>query len=640
MTTEIFNDKQFCKMRHVMLKIFNSPILYTLALWLVVLVISFGFGHPVYQTCDDLTMRSIIDGSYGYPNEPHAFVLWQHIYYTTFLQHLYLIFPQVPWYDLFTYIFMSISLITVSLCLYSKRENKNIFNLFLFLILLFLYSMMFISPQFSITSGCLALAGFILYYYIFTNKLSILKNVIYTVLMSLLFIQASLIRFEILCVMLPLAIFVSLLLLKRESVKKYICISLFLFLTVAFTYFLQIRCANIIDSNPNYKLMRDTHIARLDISERTTIYNNADVYTKLWSNLTSINDLDKKLKPVNWTKGAYMISLTWLDVGDSDIFNIEKMKKVKELLNDELTLQNHLKISFKVADYHNVLKYYFLIILFLIAVIPSKKGNNKVLLSVMAYFLFILLSNNLFKTFPPRIWMNLMNLIILSSFLMLKTSYNNFNLANIISKYIKENNYTSQFNTLNFDKVIIVLIVLLFFAFGITPLKKVITKNAKMYDAYTGSLQFLNYLSDEKIYIIDEGIVELYSHPFSKNIFRLKKIIPTLPFAPETKEILSKYKIPSDSDTIKTLCERKDIYYYTRLKQPYYNFWADNTKTAISMFMKDIYGKEIAFVPIQKSKNMAIYDIVELSEDEIVLKNKIKNIVSNLSLYDLISDKK
>ncbi|MGN0005779.1 MAG: hypothetical protein ACI37Z_07395 [Candidatus Gastranaerophilaceae bacterium] len=623
---KIAENIYFKKFVEFLFKIYNSPFLFTLVLLLLVFIVSFGFCHPFYQNCDDDFMRSIIDGSYGATGEPRAYAMWQHILYTTFLQKLYIKFPHMYWYDIFTYTFMSLSLVVTTLCLYSKDgKHKDIFNLFLFLTSFFIYSVIFIYPQFSITAGSLTVAGVILGYYTFLNNQPIFRTIFNLLLMSGMFLLAALIRSETLFVLMPLSVFISFLLLKKENTKKYTVVAIDIVLVLLLSFMLRQAHLSIINANPEYKKVYETHMERLNISERTPIFKDKLIYLNLWSKLEAAVDLDKKLSPIGWDKESYRISLTWLDWGDEDIFNIEKMKQVKNILEDNLSIKTHINFSFEIADYSIIYKYYFAMLGLLFLIFPSKSAAKRILLMLLVYFAFIMVANNVFKVFPPRIWINFVNLLVLSGFLILKNNFNDFLFSDfIIEKFSKK--FSLIFQKKYISLVLLILVSVLYSAFSVKPLLKIERSNLNKYKAYKSSLSVLKNLSKDKVYIVDIFMQELYSKPFSKNMLKygLKVIPMACMFTIESKEILAKYNIPL-LKTLKTVCERDDIFYYTHLNQPYQNFFVHNNKIALSSFMRKKYKEEIAFLPIEyPGPDAVIYDIVVLTPEQIDLRNKTK----------------
>lgn len=622
-------NKYLRKVAGVAFKIYNSPILFAIVLLLLVLIVSFGFCQPIYQNCDDDVMRSIIDGSYGATGEPRAFVMWQSIFYTTFLQQLYIKFPQIYWYDIFTYFFMSLTLVVTTLCLYSKNgKHKDIFNLFLFLTSFFIYSPIFIQPQFSVTAGTLTVGGVILGYYTFLNNQSVYRTILNLLLMSGMFLIAALIRSESLYVLMPLSIFISLLLFKKENKNKYIIVAINIVIVLVLSFILRQSHLNIVNSTPEWKKYYDIHMERLNISERSSVFRDKNIYFHLWKKLESSEDLDKKLAPIGWDKESYRISLTWLDWGDEDIFNVEKMKQVKNILESNLSKRANISFSFGIADYSNVYKYYFAIIGLLFLIFPSKSGAKKTVLMIAVYFAFILVANNVFKVFPPRIWLNFVNLLILSEFLILKNNFDEFFVWEKFKNIIPDK--FSFKNSVYINLIAVVLIACIFCGYAEKPLKKYRIINLYRYSVYKESLSILKKLDKEYVYMVDIYMQELYSRPFKKNMLKYgKKIIPmACMFFIESKEILQKYDIPL-TKTVKNVIERDDILYYTHFLKPYTNFFLHNNKIALSSFMRKKYKEEIAFIPKEyPGDDAVIYDIVVLTPEQIDLRNKTKYLQS------------
>lgn len=614
----------------IIMKILNNRLYFSLALVFLILIISLGCCHPYYQTCDDWVMKSIIEGSLSPDGKSHAFVFWQNLFYTNFLKNLYVIKPNFYWYDTFSYLFLSISVFIITMCLYSiKNKYKTSLNIILFLLSLCIYLPVFIFTQFSIVSGCLAISGIILCFYIYTKKLTVPQTSILSVVSIFLIIQSSFIRYEIPFFLLPLSLLISLLLLKKDCIKKYLTAICIIGIGYCASYSLYLEYANIINNTPEYKKIRDTHIARLELTERTSIFSDKNVYNKPWKALEDKIDIDKRLSHMDWNSGTYRILLTWLDLGDNNIFNVSKMKQVKKELKDELEIKKHFNFSFNVADYWNIAKYYLLMLIFLNILLFSPKGIKKTFCLLISYFVFILAANNIFRLLPPRVFINIFNLIVLSTFFILKENLR----INYLFKFIQKSVLKiSKIYSLSKDInkriycFLILFIFVIFVGYSYTPTKKIIKITSYRNSQYNNFMSIIPKLDPTNIYIIDYEIDEIASCPFKQNILkRGKNLLVITPVFNEIKKFLLANNIPMQ-DTIKSICESDKFFL---LGPGYKSIWMRNTQDAIKKFMKQTYYKDIAFKPNRKyvNKNIIIYDILVLTPEQV---KRIKQLKEDL----------
>ena len=116
-----------------------------------------------YQTNDDVAMNMYAAGK-GLAQPPSEFLLFQHFIIGLALKFLYTHLPQIPWYGalMYTYLFLSSLVIGYSLSRLNPRSSVVV-SLWIVLFVLF-YLQVIVSPQFTICSGYLAIAGILLLY--------------------------------------------------------------------------------------------------------------------------------------------------------------------------------------------------------------------------------------------------------------------------------------------------------------------------------------------------------------------------------------------------------------------------------------------------------------------------------------------
>ena len=251
--------------------------------------------HAMYQTCDDMDMRILLEGSIGGSiSEPSEFTLYMNVLYGKILKFFYTVYRNGYWYDIFTYLFASVSLFVLAMSVCKDFERESLFSKILKLVIItFVGATPFISPQFTMTSGLLAMSGVLSFYMwvseYFTGKKAQFACAVYCVI-ALLF--SSLIRFE--CCMI-VGFFTGVLLIPwwpykewRKHLKKCSVVGCAL-LTIIGAYLWD---GYIVSHHPEWDEMRKANNARVEIADKTNIWDNINAP---WKNVVgALNDIDNE----------------------------------------------------------------------------------------------------------------------------------------------------------------------------------------------------------------------------------------------------------------------------------------------------------------------------------------------------------
>lgn len=108
---------------------------------------------PVFETNDDRTMRSIIQGDYG--EKYSAYPIYMGYPLSLLLSRLYMTLPVIPWYGaFFSGCIILSALIVVGNIIFDKKNSRKQTSIILF-ILVVVYISIFLIQQFTVVSGIL-----------------------------------------------------------------------------------------------------------------------------------------------------------------------------------------------------------------------------------------------------------------------------------------------------------------------------------------------------------------------------------------------------------------------------------------------------------------------------------------------------
>ena len=117
--------------------------------------------HAMYQTCDDMDMRILLEGSIGGSiSEPSEFTLYMNVLYGKILKFFTQYIEMAIGMIYLPISFASVSLFVLVMSVCKDFERESLFSKILKLVIItFVGATPFISPQFTMTSGLLAMSG-------------------------------------------------------------------------------------------------------------------------------------------------------------------------------------------------------------------------------------------------------------------------------------------------------------------------------------------------------------------------------------------------------------------------------------------------------------------------------------------------
>ena len=615
------------KIKPLLIIVTNDPFLFSLVALVCVFFISFVLCHPYYQTIDDLLIKSIADGSYAGTNQPSEFLLFTNIYYGKILKYLYSCCISIDWYDISHYFFLSISMFVINLCLFRKDSNI-LYKIASFLLTVSVFSLLFVSLQFTMVCATLAITAVILaIYYLTEDNLSLPKKSLIILGIFLFSIASSLIRIEAFASIILLGGLFFLSFIRKNNFKKAIFIIIIMSITVTATLGLYIKSNKIINSNNEYKTELEYNLTRLDTTEKTIASVGLDP-DRMWKPAEkTVPAFEKKMKEIGWSIGTYRASLNSLHIGDVNLYNIEKYKKFANVFSDEIKIKNNFKVKFDIADYYNFFKYYVATLLILILIFPSKKNFKMALFLGIIFFAYVVSLSAAYKTLPPRVWINFVDLLLLTFMLYLKNSdfikYNSFSFT-----FKPHDSFTEKQKGIMVF-VIYAILFSLFMSYGFRPVSKTNKDlNSDLYKSKKSIEESLPLLDKGKVYLLDIATLEPFARPFEKNIFNSGYKILNFSYISQFgvhKQKMKNFGIPL-TDTWNYICSNDNVLYLSVKETAYTNFYANSNKIAISRFLKDNYNKDVAFVPVQNTdfSDLRAFQCVTLTNEEIKRKKELR----------------
>ena len=561
------------------------------------------FHRAVYMTSDDSEMRFVIDGTLAgkYLAEPSEFSLYMGTLYGKILKFFYEIYPKGYWYDIFTYIFICFSLyiITISCCKNFSKETI-IKKILVLTIVSMVFSHAFLTPQFTITSGMLAISGVLAFYMLvnsyFNSKKAKFLCGLYCIV-ALFF--SSVIRFE--CCMIC-AFYTGIVLLPhwpflkwQNILKRSWVVIIALFAIGAGIYADYI----LIHKTPHWDDLRESNEIRVEIADKTDMWNH--IYEPWINNENKIGYL--KLKDYSFSKGDYRLLLSYLPFGNTKVFNLKNMKKVEKELAPKVQTNNCIKAGFRIEDYRNNFPYFFG--LFLTLSLIFMKQWKKSSFIVLSFFVLVVLLNCAFRALPYRLWYNFATTVV-------------------VALMLPEIKYPNKNKILNIF-VLCMLAIACFYSYMI--MKHSIIFTQEVHNIFKLVNKDIRDLSKKYIYMTNYSFNEHIVAPFRENIFYKNKTYHYGWLNMAREKMLKDHNI-SETDTWLDICQPDNKFRF--LASPYiYNPYID-IKKAVSYFIKEKYGKTVAWVANNPTPNLITYQCRILTDKELWLRKKYKEEVRDI----------
>lgn len=594
------------KFKTYSLKILNSPAILSILLCFTVLFFTFVIYKPMYNICDDYIMRSMADGTANPYIGASNFLFYINSYYGEILKKLYIFNSNVYWYDFCFYMMLTFSLAVTSICIFKK--DNIIFNIIAFLTMFFIYLPLFISIQFTIIAGMLAVTAIILAIHTINTKFPIWKLIINSIIIAFCITASCLIRFHAFFAVAIIGFVYFLLFVKKENLKKVYFVVLITLLALTLNTGLYAKWQINIKNDPATKHCLDFNTAQVALFNNTIAYNN--IFYPFYTPEKQVKNLDSLLKSANLTIGDYRLLLTWSYIGNDNVFSIENLDKAVKMLSPHVQLKKNIKLKFKLDDYRRVKCSYFLIMLCLFLMYPSTKTLKKGCIFISIFILYIIALNIPFRATPYRLWINFASLMPLIYLYYIKHNTESFLLIKQSFKQYLNNKYWTA--------LILILILLLYCFIGYRPTQNYVKSNKRILVPVQKILENnVHLLNNDKVYFPTIFLLESAARPFSKNVFAEKKyIMADLLHFPQSKELYRHYDIPL-TDTWDYLCNSDNFEILTIENGPYGDFYFMQIRLAVSKHMKDRYNKDITFVKKQDFGHLKSYACQVMSQDDL-----------------------
>jgi hypothetical protein len=264
---------------------------------------------PRYQTNDDAAMNLYAAGM-GPTQPPSEFLLFQHFIIGLTLKSLYTHLPQTPWYGVLLYIYLFLSSLGIGHALTRLNPRFSVVGLWFVLFGLF-YLQVIISPQFTICSGYLAIAGIlVLYSTVFRPYASTKLNLGMVAIASGLLIWAGLVRYYslLLVVSLMAPLYFHLLATRlSRTLRRFLPI---LFCVVLASGLLNRGQLLYYAHSPGWKQFYSYNDVRADFMDRRKI---------VWDKNTA-----SLFAQVGWSKNDLAMLVSWFYL-DRNVYSFEKL---------------------------------------------------------------------------------------------------------------------------------------------------------------------------------------------------------------------------------------------------------------------------------------------------------------------------
>lgn len=604
-------------------EIIKSPCKLASMLVFIILFFTFVIYKPVYNIEDDFIMRTMVDGTANPFIGVNNFLFYINSYYGEILKFLYRINKNIYWYDLCFYFLMAISTFTTAFCIFKKNCIK--YNIISFMTIFFIYLPLFLSIQFTIVAGVLAISSIVLYCYTFLEKQKNLL-VIFNLLWIMFFIIFStLIRFHAFFAVALLGCILACLFIRKNNIKKTLIVLLPFLIVILGSFVLynkfQVNMKNI----PEQKECLEFNNAQVKLFNDTI---SADPFWPWVKPEKEVKDLAEILNRNGFTIGDYRLLLTWSYLGNDNIFDINKLDKLAKDLGPKISLKHNFKIKFAVEDYRNVLRSYFLIMLCLTVFFFSKRNVLASLYVVLAFIFYIVGLNIPYRATPYRLWVNFASLMPIMYLLYLKY----FSDKNLFKynfwKKIKIPKF-SKLSCTNIINIIFIMMLIIYFVIGFRPTTKHVKNNSQTYKVQKIMKNELASIKETtKVYIATIHIMEHMSMPFKNNLYNHNLKILKFPLShfPQEKNLLEHYNIPAKGSW-DYICSSDNVEILTFVGgETYYDFYFDQIRLAVTKHMKDRYNKNIVFVKSQDFGHLKSYKCQVMTPEDLKLAEQIKKV--------------
>lgn len=556
--------------------------------------------RAVYQTSDDAEMRFVLDGTLGggHLERPSEFSLYMSTTYGKFLKFFYSIDQNFFWYDFFTYLFVCVSVFVITLSCCYDFEKTSVFKKVCVLITISLVgSTAFVSPQFTITSGLLAVSGVLSFYMLTQNFFEDKKQKIlcaFYCIFSLFF--SSIVRFEN-CMIVSFFTGIALLPLwpyhdwKGMIRKSVIIIFALVFIMAGWgiDYIL-------VSKNPEWKSIRQVNAARVEITDKTGMWNDIE---NPWKGAEDKIDLLSQ-NGYTFSKGDYRLLLSFLLFGNKPAFSTDNLMATSKELAPKVQKVNSIRSGFRIKDYRHVFPS-FLTLFFLLAFFS--KRCRKSFFVIASFFILVIALNCFFRALPYRLWFNFAFAVSILLLMLLR----------------EDISFKGYKNALSF----LFLSALTLCSYTVMHNQAISTRY--QYKIFSKIRKGTSLLSSKNVYLTNYSFGEHSAAPFSENIF-YRRNLAGYGYLNQSRELMMKRHHFSETDTWLDICSENSKVRFLS-SDLIYNPYVD-VKKAVSYFIKEKYGKTVVWIAEYPVQNLITYQCRILTEKEAALRADFQKEIS------------
>ena len=609
-TDNIYN--KFCE-------IIKSPCKLAIMLVFIILFFTFIIYKPTFNIADDFIMRTMADGTANPFLGVNNFLFYINSYYGEILKYLYSINKNIYWYDLLFYFLMSLSTFISAFCIFKKDDIKH--NIISCTTMFFVYLPLFLSIQFTIVAGVLAISAIILSCFTIIEKQS-KKLFIFNIISIIFFIIFStLIRFHAFFAVALFGSILACIFIRKHNLKKILIVLLSCIIGVFGSFILyekfQVNMKNI----PEQKECLDFNNAQVKLFNDTI---SADPFLLWVKPEKEVKDLPEILHKNGFTIGDYRLLLAWTYLGNDNIFATDKLNNLVKDLYPKISIKHHLKIKFALEDYNNLLRSYFLIMFCLAVFFLSKRNFLAALYIAVSFILYIVGLNIPYRATPYRLWVNFVSLMPIIYLLYLKY----FSNKNIFQYDFLTKIKISKLSSNHIINIIFIIMLIIYFIIGFRPTSKYVKFNSRLYkEQKIMNNELASIKETQKVYIANLHTLEHFSVPFKNNLYNHDLKIIKLPLShfPQEKNLLKQYNIPT-RNTWDYICSSDNVEILTFVNGTYNDFYFDQIRLAVTKHMKDRYNKDVAFVKSQDIGHLKSYKCQVMTDEELKLAEQIKKV--------------
>jgi hypothetical protein len=480
--------------------ILNYPNILPFLINLFFVTLAYSIFIVQFQTLDDVGMM-LANSGIVLTKQPTEDIFYLHIFLSTFLKELYLVFPTINWYAI-----LFCSVLFLSYWQLGRILFKN-YPKFITLILYISFFLIcalknFIYLQFTIVAVILAITGFVT----IISELKSQKISSYVITFACILLS-SFIRFHsLLLVCLLVSPFLLFTLMQVKSNKTRLIQVFFLFISLGITYL----CTYYHESQYNYyiKFLKG--------------FGQFNDYNKFKDATSDVQE--KVLKTVNWSQNDIKLMHSWFCM-DSKTYSIEKQQTALSIIADSGHLNVKQKASESIYYFVYILKNRyaeFSIILFMILMMFCDKSKYKIILVTLFVIVSLIILMVFFLKPPPeRVFFPMLEYLCLLPLLFI-TPTNETSVGKFIWQY--------------FNPHYLLLVIILLFAHkvnllyknsirlraGNEQLRKLVSKiptEGRTYVSWGGAFISNNILPFEnKDYLRGINVVVSMPQPFNFNV--------------------------------------------------------------------------------------------------------------------------